>query len=63
MATIHVKIWPDGSQTEIRVEGVTGSACDELTKSLEEAVFQAGAKKEHTPEYYMEEENVVDNRI
>lgn len=63
MATIHIKIWPDGSQSEIRVEGVTGAACEELTKSLEEAVMQAGSKKERTPEYYMEEENVINNRI
>ena len=63
MATIRIKIWPDGSQSEIRVEGVTGTSCDELTKSLEEAVLQAGAKKEHTPEYYMDEQNVIANRI
>lgn len=63
MATIKIKIWPDGSQTEIRVEGVTGTSCDELTKSLEEAVLQAGSKKEHTPEYYMDEQNVLANRI
>jgi len=63
VATIRIKIWPDGSQSEIRVEGVTGTSCDELTKSLEEAVLQAGAKKEHTPEYYMDEQNVIANRI
>lgn len=63
MATIKIKIWPDGSQTEIRVEGVTGTSCEELTKSLEEAVLQAGAKKEYTPEYYLEEENVIANRL
>ena len=63
MATIKIKISPDGSETEIRVEGVTGTSCDELTKSLEDAVFQAGSKKEHTPEYFMEEENVISNRI
>jgi hypothetical protein len=63
MATIKIKIWPDGSQTEIRVEGVTGASCDELTKSLEDAVLKAGAKKEHTPEYYMEEQNVINQRI
>jgi hypothetical protein len=63
MAIIKIKIWPDGSQTEIRVEGVIGTGCEELTKSLEEAVLQAGAKKEHTPEYYMEEQNVISNRI
>ena len=63
MATIRIKIWPDGSQSEIRVEGVTGMACEELTKTLEEAVMKAGAKKERTPEYYMEEQNVIANRI
>lgn len=63
MATIKIKIWPDGSQTEIRVEGVTGTACEELTKSLEDAVLQAGAKKEHTPEYFMDEQNVLNQGI
>lgn len=63
MATIKIKIWPDGSQTEIRVEGVTGTGCDELTKSLEDAVLQAGSKKEYTPEYYMEEQNVLNQGI
>jgi hypothetical protein len=63
MATIKIKISPDGSQTEIRVEGVSGSGCEELTKSLEEAVLQAGAKRERTPEYYEEDLNVIDNRI
>lgn len=63
MATIKIKIWPDGSHSEIKVEGVTGTSCEELTKSLEEAVLEAGAKKEHTPEYYMDEQNVLTNRI
>lgn len=63
MATIKIKIWPDGSQSEIKVEGVTGIACEELTKSLEDAVLQSGAKKEHTPEYYMDEQNVLNQRI
>jgi hypothetical protein len=63
MATIKVKIWPDGSKTEIRVEGVIGSGCEELTKNLEEAVLKAGAHKERTPEYYMEEQAVLTNRI
>ena len=63
MATIRIKIWPDGSKTEIRVEGVTGTGCEELTKSLEEAVHQAGAKKEYTPEYYMDDLNVLNQRV
>ena len=63
MGVIKIKIWPDGSQTEIRVEGVTGSSCEELTKNLEEAVLQAGSKRERTPEYYMDEQNVLANRI
>ena len=63
MATIKIKISPDGSETEISVEGVEGASCEELTKSLEEAVLQAGAKKEYTPEYYMEEKNVISTRL
>lgn len=63
MGTLKIKIWPDGSQAEIRVEGVSGPGCEELTKSLEEAVFRAGAKKERTPEYFMDEQNVLNNRI
>jgi hypothetical protein len=63
MAIIKIKISPDGSETEIRVEGVTGVSCEELTKNLEEAVLQAGASREKTPEYYMEEQNVIANRI
>ena len=63
MATIKIKISPDGSETEIKVEGVAGQSCEEITKSLEEAVLQAGAKKEYTPEYYMDEQNVLQGRI
>lgn len=63
MGTLKIKIWPDGSQAEIRVEGVSGPQCEELTKNLEEAVFKAGAKKEHTPEYFMEDQNVLNTRI
>ena len=63
MATIKIKISPDGSSSEIKVEGVAGAGCEELTKSLEDAVFAAGASREHTPEYYMEDQNVIDQRI
>ena len=63
MAIIKIKISPDGSNSEIKVEGVTGIGCEELTKNLEEAVFQAGSKKEYTPEYYQQDQTVVDNRI
>jgi beta-lactam-binding protein with PASTA domain len=63
MGTIKIKIWPDGNQSEIKVEGVTGISCEELTKNLEEAVLQAGSKKEYTPEYYMEDQNVLNQRI
>lgn len=63
MATIKIKISPDGSQSEIKVEGVAGTGCEELTKSLEDAVFAAGQKKEFTPDYYMEDQNVLNQRI
>ena len=63
MATIKIKIWPDGSKSEIKVEGVSGSQCEELTKSLEEAVFSGEVNKERTPEYYQEDLSVINTRI
>lgn len=63
MAKINIKIWPDGSKSQIVVEGVTGSGCEELTKNLEESVLQSGAKKEYTPDYYLEDKNVVNETI
>jgi hypothetical protein len=63
MAIIKIKIWPDGSKSEIKVEGVSGAGCEALTKSLEEAVYSGSVDKEHTPEYFMEDVNVINTRI
>ncbi len=64
MGKILIKISPDGSDTEIKVEGVVGADCEELTKSLEAAIFEAGSvDKDHTPEYYLDEVNVVANKV
>ncbi len=63
MAVIKIKIWPDGSQSEIKVEGIAGSGCEALTKSLEEAVYKGQVTKEKTPEYYQEDVNVLTGRI
>lgn len=63
MGTIKIKIWPDGSRSEIKVEGVAGPQCEELTKSLEEAVFSGAVDKEKTPEYFQEDLSVINTRI
>lgn len=62
MATIRIKIWPDGSKSEIKVEGVSGAGCEQLTKSLEEAVYAGAVDKEKTPEYYQEDLSVINQR-
>lgn len=62
MATIKIKIWPDGSKSEIKVEGVSGAGCEALTKSLEEAVYAGSVDRERTPEYFLEDLSVVNQR-
>ncbi len=63
MAKIKIKIWPDGSKSEIKVEGLSGSGCEALTKTLEEAVYSGEVTKERTPEYYQDDVNVINTRI
>ena len=63
MAIIKIKIWPDGSKSEIKVEGVAGSQCEQLTKSLEDAVYSGQVSKEKTPEYFQEDLSIINTRI
>jgi len=42
----------------ITVEGAKGKSCEELTKQLEEALGTVTAR-EHTSEYYQEEEKAA----
>jgi hypothetical protein len=62
MAVIKIKIWPDGSKSEIKVEGVAGPQCEILTQSLEEAVYSGQVSKEKTPEYFQEDLSVINAR-
>jgi len=64
MGKLLIKISPDGSETEIKVEGVVGEGCETLTEDLETAIFQAGTiGNERTPEYYQEDVSVITNKI
>lgn len=61
MKTIKVNIRYDGSEVKIAVEGVKGSACTDLTKSLENAIYDPNSpiNGEFTSEYW--EENPITN--
>ena len=59
MPRLKIRLSPDGSESEILVTGQSGAGCEELTKDLESAVFQSGADKEYTEEYYQEDQNEI----
>ena len=51
MTTITVRISPNGSKAKVSVEGMAGAGCEDLTKSLEAAIFGSGSvEKERTSE-------------
>lgn len=55
---IVITIGPDGG-IDIRVEGVPGSDCLDFTKFLEDELGEV-TSREHTSEYYQEEEPVTE---
>jgi len=59
MKTIKIKINNTGSSIEVAVDGVKGSSCTDLTKSLENALMGGDPTQTLTPEYY--EENPLTN--
>lgn len=54
MATVKIKVSPDGSKVEVGVEGVSGSSCTDLTEGIEEALMGGEPKRNLTDEYYQE---------
>jgi len=62
VAEIVVKISSDGSKTDIEVNGVSGSSCEELTEDL---LANLGNKidSERTSEYYQNEVVTLENSI
>lgn len=56
MKIIKVRISPDGSKAEVRVEGVQGKSCTDLTKSLEDAIFGGDVTQKLTDEYFQPDE-------
>jgi len=51
MKQINVKISPDGSKVETEVNGVKGTACEEITAQLTKALGVV-AESKRTSEYY-----------
>jgi SLT domain-containing protein len=62
MATIIIRISPDGSTTETMVNGIKGAKCTDLTKGLMEALGDV-INTEKTSEYYQDELAVVHGGI
>lgn len=60
MKEIKIKISADGSSVETTVQGVRGPSCQEVTKSLINALGMV-EKSEKLPEYYLVDEAVVHN--
>lgn len=52
MAKITVTISPNGQKISVRVEGVPGAACHDLTRALEETLGKV-SRSEATVEYYL----------
>lgn len=59
MAEIKVKISPDGSKTEVEVNGISGTSCEDLTAGLQNALGMT-EKTEHTAEYFIQPDVMVD---
>ena len=55
---IEVKIGPDGS-VSFEVKCVKGESCMDLTKALEDRLGTV-VERERTPEFYQQEEGVVE---
>ncbi len=55
---IVISIGPDGG-VDIKVEGVAGSDCLDFTKFLEDELGEV-THREHTTEYYQEEEQHIE---
>ena len=62
MAEIIVKISPDGSKTDIEVNGVAGASCEGLTEDLLQSLG-GDVKSERTSEYYQTETVSLENSI
>ena len=58
MREITVKIAADGSTTETSVNGVKGKGCEDLTKSLLNALGTVEDSKKN-PEYFLQDIGVV----
>lgn len=54
---LEVTISPDG-KVNMQVKCVSGAACEDFTKFLEEALGGEIIERKRTAEYYQEEENV-----
>ena len=59
---ILVKISRDGSSTETHVDGVPGAKCEDVTRSMLEAIGEIQSNKK-TPEYYQEDLSVVGTHV
>ena len=59
---IEVTINKDG-QVEVRVRGVKGTACLDITRPLEEALGGEVAIREMTPEALEDQANQLDNTL
>ena len=53
MAEISIEIKPNG-EVELKVDGVKGASCMDLTKFLEEALGEV-VDRQHTSEYFENE--------
>jgi len=56
MHELEIEISEDG-KIKVKVKGVKGAKCEEITRDLEEALGEV-EEREYTEEYYEEEQNV-----
>lgn len=60
MKEIRINISPNGAKAKIKVEGVTGESCTDLTRGLEAAMFgDSTPDRELTEEYYQSAEQGI----
>ena len=62
--SIHIKmrINPDGTQTEVAVEGVKGPSCQDLTKQIESKLGKR-LKHRQTSEFTEHAENTLETKL
>jgi hypothetical protein len=61
MKSVEMVISPDGSEMEVKVDGVKGESCTEVTKGITDAIFGRTISSEKTSEYFQQEVDVVHN--